>query len=155
MKSEIIKAMNKNPNKFDFSKWWRKNGYIVNRIIFFPIWITVEMKDRVHRYNYKRTKWSEERANEILSYYVPRKSKWDSQTKEFYFADNGCGWSMKYNLRKIKLKDRQFWKKYTGFWGGEMRKYLIEKFELEGFEKTVGNTYDYWTEVTFTLKEGN
>lgn len=65
------------------------------------------------------------------------------------------GWGMKCYIRKIKLKDRQFWKKYTGFWGGEIRTYLLNKFELEGFEKIIGNTYDCWAEITFTLKEGN
>lgn len=34
-----------------------------------------------------------------------------------------------------------------------MRKYLIEKFELEGFDKEVGDIFDGWTTVTFWLKE--
>lgn len=156
MNVETIKAMNKKEIVFNrFAKWYRKNGYKINRVILFPVWFAVWAKDKIHRYNYNNTIWSEERTNEILSYYIPRKAKWDAEAKEFYFADNGMGWGMKHNIRKIKLKDRRFWKKYTGFWGGEIRTYLLNKFELEGFEKTIGDTYDYWAEVTFTLKEGN
>lgn len=156
MNAETIKAMNKKETIFNrFAKWYRKNGYKVNRVIFFPIWIAIKAKNKIRAYLNAQTMWSEERANEILSYYIPRKAEWDAENKEFYFADNGMGWGMKYNQKKIKLKDRRFWKKFTGFWGGEIRKYLIEKFELEGFEKIVGDTYDYWAEVTFTLKEGN
>lgn len=156
MNAETIKAMNKKETVFNrLAKWYRKNGYKINRVVLFPIWFAVCVKDKIHRYNYNKTAWSDERANEILSYYIPRVAKWDAEAKEFYFADNGMGWGMKCYIRKIKLKDRQFWKKYTGFWGGEIRTYLLNKFELKGFEKIIGNTYDCWAEITFTLKEGN
>jgi hypothetical protein len=38
-------------------------------------------------------------------------------------------------------------------WGGKMRSYLINDFELEGFTKEVGNCWDGWTEVSFTMIE--
>lgn len=147
MNKEIEKAMNRKENRF--IKWYRKNGYKVNRIILFPIWIVEVVHTKIRRYRVNKTVWSEERANEILNYYIPRKADWDAETQEFYFFDNGMGWGMKHSLRKIKLKDRRFWKKFTGFWGGEIRKYLINKFELEEFEKEVGNVWDGWTEITF------
>lgn len=152
MNTEITKAMNKKENSFfqRVQKWYRKNGYKINRVILFPVWIGIVAKDKIHNYWYKNTEWSDERANEILSYYIPRVAKWYPEEKEFYLFDNGCGW----DKRKIKLKDRMFWRKFTGFWGGEMREYLIDKFELDGFEKTVNDTYDSRTEITFTLKEG-
>ena len=60
---------------------------------------------------------------------------------------------MKRHQKKIKRKDRRWWRKYKGFCGGDIRKYLIEKFELEGFEKEVGDCSDSWTEVCFRLIE--
>ena len=150
MNKEIIKAMNKKETKVDqFCKWWRKNGYKVMRVVLFPVWGYVVAKEKITAYLDARTEWSEERANEILSYYIPRKAEWDADDQSFYFADNGMGWRMKCHQRKIKLKDRRFWNNYNGFWGGRIRTYLIEKFELEGFEKIVGDTYDSWTEITF------
>ena len=62
---------------------------------------------------------------------------------------------MHHNRKKIKLKVRRWCKNYTRLWGGKVRNYLIEKFELEGFEKIVGNTYDFYTEISFKMiKEG-
>jgi hypothetical protein len=150
MNKEVIKAMNKKETKVDqFRKWWRKNGYKVMRVILFPVWMGVIAKEKINNYLNAQCVWSEERANEILSYYVPRKAEWDAEDESFYFADNGMGWGMKCHRKSIKLKDRRWWKNHTGFWGGKVRTYMIEKFELEGFEKIVGDTYDSWTEITF------
>ena len=154
MNKEVIKAMNKKRTKMDgIRKWWSKNGYKVMRVILFPIWIGVILKDKIENYLNSKCKWSDERANEILSYYIPRVADWDEKTKSFYFADNGMGWAMICHRRKLKLRDRRWWDCNRGFWGGAIRTYLIEKFEMEGFEKIVGDTYDQWAEVTFKLIE--
>lgn len=153
MNAEIIKAMNKKEKKSAFCKWWNQNSYKVYRVIFFPIWMGAIIIEKTNKYLNSRQEWSEERANEILSYYIPRMSEWDAETKEFYFADNGMGWGMKYHQKKLKLRDRRWWNLHRGFWGGKIREYLLEKFELEGFEKIVGDTYDNWAEVTFRLIE--
>ena len=155
MNNEIIKAMNKKETKIDkIRKWWSNNGYKVMRVILFPIWWSIKVKEKIDAYLDSRNTWSEERANEILSYYIPRNAEWNAKNKSFYFYDNGMGWDMKGHQKTIKLKDRRWWKKYTRVWGGKVRTYLIEKFELEGFEKTVENTYDFCeTEVTFKMIE--
>lgn len=154
MNKEIMKAMNKKETKLDeFRKWWNKNGYKVMRVALFPLWGCMVAKEKIHAYLNSKCEWSDERANEILSYYIPRKSEWDAEDKSFYFADNGMGWSMKYHQKKIKMKDRRWWRKYTSGWGGKVRTYLLEQFEMEGFEKIVGDTYDSWTEITFKMIE--
>ena len=150
MNNEIIKAMNKKETKIDkIRKWWSNNGYKVMRVILFPLWLGLKVKEKIDAYLDSRNTWSEERANEILSYYIPRNSDWDAEDKSFYFYDNGLGWGKK----TVKLKDRRWWKNYTRAWGGKVRTYLIDKFELEGFKKTVGETYDFHTEVTFKMIE--
>ena len=154
MKKEVIKAMNKKETKIDkIRKWWNKNGYKVMRVILFPIWWCIKAKEKITSYLNSKCEWSEERANEILSYYIPRKADWNENDKCFYFFDNGMGWKMKHNKKKIKPKDRRWWENYTSAWGGKVRTYLIEKFELEGFEKIVGNTYDCYTDITFKMIE--
>ena len=155
MNNEVIKAMNKKETKIDkIRKWWGKNGYKVMRIILFPIWWGIKAEEKIDAYLDSRNTWSEERANEILSYYIPRNANWDAEKKSFYFYDNGMGWNLRCRQKRVKLKDRRWWKKYTRVWGGKVRTYLIEKFELEGFEKTVENTYDFCeTEVTFKMIE--
>ena len=154
MNNEVIKAMNKKETKIDkIRKWWSKNGYKVMRVILFPIWWGIKAEEKIDAYLDSRNTWSEERANEILSYYIPRNSDWDAEDKSFYFYDNGMGWDMRCCQKRVKLKDRRWWENYTRAWGGRVRAYLIEKFELEGFEKIVGNTDDFCTEVTFKMIE--
>lgn len=154
MNKEVIKAMNKKEVKTNaIRKWWSKNGYKVMRVILFPIWWGICIKDKVNIYLNAKEEWSEERADEILNYYIPRKAEWDDEDKEFYFADNGTGWGMKCHQKKIKRKDRRWWKIHTNGWGGKVRNYLLYKFELEGFTKEVGDTEDFWTEVTFRMIE--
>ena len=154
MNKEVIKAMNKKETKIDkIRKWWNKNGYKVMRVILFPIWWCIKAKEKITSYLNSKCEWSEEKANEILSYYIPRKADWNENDKRFYFFDNGMGWGRKYNKRFIKFRDRRWWDCNRGFWGGKIRTYLIEKFELEGFEKEVGNCYDSWTEISFTMIE--
>ena len=154
MNNEVIKAMNKKETKIDkIHKWWSNNGYKVMRVILFPIWWGIKAKEKIDAYLDSRNTWSEERANEILSYYIPRNADWDAEKKSFYFFDNGMGWDMRCRQKRVKLKDRRWWKNHTRAWGGKVRTYLIDKFELEGFEKTVGDTDDFYTEVTFKMIE--
>ena len=154
MNKEIIKAMNKKETKIDgFGKWWNKNGYKVMRVILFPIWWGIKAKEKIESYLNSKCEWSEEKANKILSYYIPRKAKWDVENKCFYFFDNGYGWSMCYAKKYLKRKDRHFWKIYGDWIGGKIRSYLIDGFELEGFEKKVCDCYDGRTEISFTMIE--
>ena len=154
MNAEAIKVMNKKETKIDtIRKWWDKNGYKVMRVILFPIWWGIKAKEKIEAHLNSRCEWSDERAQEILNYYVPHKANWDAENKSFYFVDNGTGWGMKCNQRKLKLSYRRWWNCNRGFCGGKIRTYLIEKFEMEGFEKIINDTYDQWTEITFKLIE--
>lgn len=154
MNVEIIKAMNKKDRKSNqFRKWWNKNEYKVMRVVLFPLWWGIKAKEKINAHFNSKCGWDEERANEILSYYVPRMAQWDAEEKCFYFADNGMGWGMKSHQKKIKLRDRRWWNCNRGFWGGQIRTYLIEKFEMDGFTKEIGDNYDNWTEIAFYLNE--
>lgn len=154
MNKEIIKAMNKKKTKNDqFYKWWNKNGYKVMRVVLFPIWGCALAINKIESYLDSKCEWSDEKANKILSYYIPRKAEWLEDEKCFYFVDNGMGWKMASNRKFIKFRDRRWWNCNCSPWGGDIRYYLIKKFEMEGFRKEVGNTYDQWTEVTFYLIE--
>ena len=154
MNKETVKAMNKKHTILDDIKnWWYKNDYKVWRVLLFPVWAVVWCREKIKPILDNNTPWSEERAAEILGYYIPRRAEWNAEKKEFYFFDNGMGWNMKHTLRKyIKLRDRRFWKLYACGWGYKMRDYLIKGFELEGFTKKVSPSYDFETEIVFTMK---
>ena len=149
MNAEIIKAMNRKNEKHPIRDSWYKNGYKVWRVVLFPIWGCVCAKDKIKSKLNARIEWSEERVKEILNYYVPRKCSWNEEDQELYFFDNGYGWSMCYAKKRLKFKDRRFWKKFNGWTGGKIREYLLNTFELEGFTKELGNCEDGWTEIYF------
>ena len=154
MNKEVVKAMNKKENRFNaIKKWWDKNGYKVMRVVLFPIWLGIKAKEKITSYLNSREEWSEERVKEILNYYVPRLADWDEEDKCFYFFDNGYGWSIGLAKKYLKRKDRRFWNVHNDWCGGKIRSYLINEFELEGFEKEVGNCSDGWTEIAFRMIE--
>lgn len=154
MNKEVVKAMNKKENRFNaIKKWWDKNGYKVMRVVLFPIWLGIKTKEKITSYLNSREEWSEERVKEILNYYVPRLADWDEEDKCFYFFDNGYGWSIGLAKKYLKRKDRRFWNIHNDWCGGKIRSYLINEFELEGFEKEVGNCSDGWTEIAFRMIE--
>lgn len=152
MTDEVIKAM-QGKKECKVRKWWSKNGYKVMRVILFPIWIGSILVYKIQVWLNDKEEWNEERATEILNYYIPRRAHWDAEDKSFYFFDNGTGWNIKCAKRYLKRKDRRFWKIYCDWWGGRMRSLLIEKFELEGFTKELGNCDETWTEVSFILNK--
>lgn len=160
MNTEIIKAMNaaenkKAPWRDGMSKWWDENKVAIKRIVFFPLWLGLEAHDAINQRLNARQEWSEDRANAILNYYIPRASEFITEDgqKYFYFFDNGLGWLAKSSLKKLNRKDRRFWR--VNYW--RIRSYLIESFQLEdfskeiGFTKEVGNCWEGWTEIYFTL----
>jgi len=150
MTNEVIKAM-RGKRECKVRKWWNKNGYKVLRAILFPFWLGSILLEKIRAWLNSKEEWSEERATEILNYYIPRDSEWDAENKSFYFFDNGMGWDSKFTMKYLKLKDRRFWKVHCAWWGGKMRDFLMNKFELEGFTKELGDCGEGWTEIYFTL----
>lgn len=148
MNETISKAIAKKNRPHKFRKWWNKNGYKVLRVVLFPVWIFCLCYEKINKLLDNRNKWDTARADEILTYYVPFKAEWDEESKELYFFDNGMGWG-KHALRYLRKKDRRFWEcnRYN------MREYLIHDFKLEGFDKTVGDCSNGWTELIFTWNE--
>lgn len=157
MNTEVIKAMTKETKNLTvwnkISKWWRKNNYKIYRLVLFPIWFGIVIKEKIDKYIAKQNAWNENRAEEILNYYIPRSSDWDNDAKEFFFFDNGLGWYFNLAKRKLKRKDYNFWKTNNGWNGGKIREYLIKKFELEGFSKQIIDTTEGRTEIVFKLNE--
>jgi hypothetical protein len=157
MNATIQKAINdkakaKAKKNRPLRKWWQKNSHKVYRVILFPVWVGAIVWAKIEKKLNDRNQWSEQRANEILSYYVPHRAEWDSENNEFYFFDNGSGWSLYLAKDHLKRKDRRFWELHNGAWGGKLRDHLIYHFELEGFTKEVLNTNDSWTEIVFKEK---
>ena len=159
MNAEVTKAIKKANKKENtiakIGKWWHKNDYKVYRTIFFPIWLIALAVEKINKELDARQEWSGERVNEILNYYIPRRADWIEETKEFYLFDSGYGWGIRSAKKYLKRKDYRFWENYNGLCGGEIRRYLISQFELDGFVKVFGDCSEGYTEITFKLIEEN
>lgn len=153
MNKEVIKAMNRKEKNSPIRQWWKEHGYIVLRVVLFPLWITCIALEALSQWLDSRNQWSVKRVDKILQYYIPRVSGWNSTDKCFYFSDNGMGWNLGLAKRYLKRRDYRFWHLHNGCFGGKIRKYLVDEFELEGFVKEVENHYDDWTIITFRMIE--
>lgn len=154
MNKEVIKAMKRSTKKHRARNWRKEVRRKIGRFFSQLVRPYYDLKVWKHNRNVKRYAWNEEKAKAILNYYIPRKARWLADDDALYFFDNGYGWRIGQAKKYLKRKDRKFWKYNTmGLFGDKMRKYLIEKFELEGFDKEVGDIFDGCTTVTFWLKE--
>ena len=115
MNNEVIKAMQNNKKEHKARKWWRKNSYKIWRAVLFPVWFGELAWVAINKRLNDKQEWSEERANEILNYYIPRRAKWNNEEKCFYFFDNGKGWNLTYAKKYLKRKDRRFWQIHASF----------------------------------------
>ena len=158
MNKEIKKAIKKQqrkqkPSKIKELKSWYKNKYYkIWRVILFPIYLCLLAHHKIKEYRYNKEIWDEERVNKILNYYIPRTADWNEEDKSFYFFDNGYGWNLSHAKKHLKFKDRHFWKHYTVGWGGEIRRYLVENFELEGFTKENLGGISSWDDTKIVFK---
>ena len=73
MKDELDALLERKTTESSMKNWWRVNKYKVFRIIFFPIWIVVLVKNEVSESRYRNIQWSESRADRIIAKTVPPK----------------------------------------------------------------------------------
>ena len=144
MNKEVLKKIKDSKKKHSIRKWWKKNSYIVWRILLFPLWLTGIIVEKVNKKLNDSIEWDEERATKILNYYVPKHSSWSEDDKTLYYFTNGYGW-----YRGIKRKDRRFWNKHRR----KIEDFLINEFEIEGFEKIKGCCEYPWIELDFEMIE--
>lgn len=149
MNTEIKKAIEQKTKNHPVRDWWKKNDYKVYRIIFFPVYIGAKITDKIKTKIRRKQVWSNERADKVLTYYIPRRAHWNEEKREFYFYDNGMGWNIYSAKKYLKRKDRRWWKAFNGLWGGKIRPYLINEFELEGFTKEIIGLCEDDTEIIF------
>lgn len=87
--------------------------------------------------NKAKVQWSDERANEVLTHWFLEKADWLERDRIFWYYRKSLGWDYRRNKRYLRKQDRIFWKKYAGYCGGEIKEYLVNKFQLDGFTKIV------------------
>lgn len=134
----------KNKNK---KKWWiiKTENYTIP-IYFLPFAIFIIPFDKLKNYIYNSMTWNEEKAKKVLDKMLPRILEWNKEENHYWCHIRKYGWW--YSQKRIPF----YYKKWTNKFSYELKKYLIEKYELEYYTKEVLDDYD-WYLIIFTEKE--
>lgn len=136
--NEFDKELNKELNKKEdtkiqkVKKWWGKNRYKVLRVVLFPLWIACILKEKYDEYCYNREQFSIEKCEKFFDKYLAKICEYDKESQTFWI--DVCDYDVFYWNSFVKSRrDKIFAKKN----GREMKLYLIEEYEVEGYKKIV------------------
>lgn len=110
----------------------------IDKILINPAWIAWKLKTKIEDKLNARIKWNEKRADKIWreflwEYFEVEKDREEKNDFGYYIYYRNSGYSEfgKTELRKFNREDRKFLNKYHV----KVMEYLVDKFQLEGFEK--------------------
>ena len=136
-------------------KWWRKNSYKVWRVVLFPVWICVLALDKYKHYRYKSLTFSEEYCKKCIDKILPKfVIHYNEDPQCILISDcDDFGYIMFVDLCGIHnycyaekhgcKKEIRFTRKFVE----QTRKYIIEKYEINGYNKMVLTNYKEWNEA--------
>lgn len=142
MKTSTEKILARKEKELAIKEWWAKNRYKVNRVILFPLWVSVEIYNKRKEKRYKHEKWDKKRADTFLQYYILKAARWDKESNSLYF------WKSCYSKPEkkfVKRKDRTF----VLYYWFKIQDYLIDEFKLEEFTKIIETNDTNWVEIFF------
>lgn len=139
-KNDFDKAMNA-PEKKTRKRYQYKELYTYHAI-FYPLIVAIWWLDHwIEAFKYGDP-WSADRTQRILSYAFPKRAEVDKENGEIsrYIRSWGFYWKP-----YAKWYDKWYCEKFNS----EITKYLYERFEMDGYEKTVDKEDSDWTLVIF------
>lgn len=117
-------------------KWYiirtKSGSYYIWALPFIPLFA---FHDFLVDLRYKKLRWNEKTATKVLNKIVPKVSEWDSEDNAFFYSTE---WDTVSMSRYSPLLYHQWTKKFQS----RLAKFLVEKFEIEGYEKTIVSEYD-------------
>lgn len=136
----------KKKEKQNKKKWWviKTKNYAIP-IYLLPLAIFAIPCDKLKKYFYNSTTWSEEKAKKVLDKILPRRLEWNEEEKHYYCYVRKFGWW--YSQNNVPLIHRKWVNKFSH----KLREYFVEKYEHEYYTKEVLDDYD-WHLIIFTEK---
>jgi hypothetical protein len=134
------KAMNA-PDKKARKRYQYKELYTYHAI-FYPLMVAIWWLDHwIEAFKYGDP-WSADRTQRILSYAFPKRAEVDKANGEIsrYIRSWGFYWKP-----YAKWYDKWYCEKFNS----KITEYLYERFEMDGYEKTVDKEDSDWTLVIF------
>lgn len=139
-KNDFDKVMNA-PDKKTRKRYQYKELYTYHAI-FYPLMVAVWWLDHwIEAFKYGAP-WSADRTYRILSYAFPKRAEVDKENNEIsrYIRSWGFYWKP-----YAKWYDKWYCEKYNS----KITEFLFERFEMDGYEKTVDQEDSDWTLVIF------
>lgn len=142
-----VKTRTERKNK---KQWWviKTKNYNIP-IYLLPIALFIipcdKIKTAIDNYIWRKTFWTDEKANKMLDKMLPKILDYDKDDNDYrcYIRD----WNFSfYNYAPL------FHKKWVRKFNDNLKDYLIERYENESYVKTVQDDYD-WKVIIFTEKE--
>jgi hypothetical protein len=139
-KNDFDKAMNA-PDKKARKRYQYKELYTYHAI-FYPLMVAIWWLDHWIEAIKYGDPWSADRTQRILSYAFPKRAEVDKANGEIsrYIRSWGFYWKP-----YAKWYDKWYCEKYNG----KITEFLYERFEMDGYEKTVDKEDSDWTLVIF------
>lgn len=130
-----------------FVKWWHRNSYKIFRIILFPIWFIVLIRNEVHESIYKNMEWSDSRTVRILDKILPYKVE-ICDDELCYCAEWSNPWA---TGRHLHFSDKIYGRKFNY----EILEYLKSKYQIDGYEKRLESpsVFEHW--IVFKKQPNN
>ena len=134
MKNEFDAVLG-NKTGFLFKRQWK---LWILRIVLFPIWIVVLIKNEVQDSWYRNTQWSESKADHIINKTVPEKLE-VCDDELCYCLEWTEPWT--HSIR-LHFGDKIFGRKFSH----EIKKYFEEDFQVDGYKKRLDSPslFEHW-----------
>ena len=149
LKKESCKNNIKNNKIF---LWWRNNGYKINRIIFFPIWIFIYLSEKYKNKRYESIMFSEEYCKKCIDKMLPKFILHYNEDKYCILISdcNDFGYITFYDLCfNTYLKNHGCKKEiiFTNKFYNNVKEYIINKYQIDGYNKMIMSNYKEWNEA--------
>lgn len=143
-REQIMKAAERK-KKPSFRKWWSKNGYKVGRVVLFPIWFYVIIRDKAKEKSYKELTYSDEMCNKYLDKVLPQIILSRGCTNEIVITNYDDGGDIEFsdlswNLRTKNKKAKRFLSKFST----EVQEFILNEYQIEGYERVTATNWMEW-----------
>jgi hypothetical protein len=150
IEKQFQKKEQKKNNKI--RKWWSKNSYKVFRVVFFYIWIPALIHKKLKDSRYKKLEYDDKITKKYLDKVMPKLVPYCLDTPAYilFHNTNDFGgirfyWDLCSNWMARKFKKET---KYFSKFHALVQNYIIEEYQIDGYEKMVLDNWNDWNRAS-------
>ena len=141
-----IQKENEKKNKMTLSKWWNKNGYKIIRVILWPAWLFVVIKEKCHKKAYSELVFTNSTCKKYIDAVMPEMVRRHNNLHEEILISNaddmGAIEFVHFYHSKNKKANTYFLKFFN-----EVKEYILTEYVIDGYDKMIIDNYTHWYEA--------